>query len=203
MAPKKTVPQRRPRCPECCCWVYVYFLMVWSCLPPLIDSKGKPDSEFLLMAAATRGESEAKSYYYYYYQASETQKDALKEFAQVEQGQSTRFMIAVSLLCLGVGLYWLKRVLRQKVISVLLASAAYLEEPWEGEPWQVVSEDETERSSEEQTRQNVVAERRLPSRQSSRRGCDIETQSQVTYRRDLSQPRFQPLPASLQGAWSR
>ena len=133
----------------------------------------------VLMAAAT---------YYHYYQASEAENDALKECACAEQLRSAgtlEIMISVSLLCLAVGVgYLCKRALRQKVITLLLALAAYLEEPLEEEPWQVVREVDTERSLH-----------------SSRRGRDVETQSQVTYRRDLSQPRFQPLSESMQGAW--
>ena len=182
MAHKKTALQPRPRCPECCGWVYAYFLVVCFCLPRRISSKG---------------------IYYYYYQASAAQEDALKELAhaaQVQHAGTRDIMMLVSLLCLAVGLgYLCKKALRLKAISVLLALAAYLEEPLEEEPWHVVKEIETD----EQTRRDVVAERRSQNLQSLRRGHDIETQSQVTYRRDLSQPRFQPLPASLQGAWSR
>ena len=104
---------------------------------------------------------------------------------QVQDAKLLEIMISITLLCLAVGLgYLFKRALRQKVISVLLALAAYLEEPLEEEPWQVVREVDTERSLH-----------------SSRRGRDVETQSQVTYRRDLSQPRFQPLSESMQGVW--
>ena len=138
----------------------------------------------LLMVVAT---------YYHYYQAIDAENDALKECACAEQVRSAgtleimisvwyAFQVGVS-LAVGVG-YLSKRALRQKVITLLLALAAYLEEPLEEEPWQVVREVDTERSLH-----------------SSRRGRDVETQSQVTYRRDLSQPRFQPLSESMQGAW--
>ena len=33
--------------------------------------------------------------------------------------------------------------------------------------------------------------------------ASVETQSQVTYRRELQTPRFQSLPEALQGAWPR
>ena len=149
MAPKKTALQPRPRCPECCDWIYAYFLVVCFCLPRRISSKDT----------------------YYYYQASAAQEDALKELAnaaQVQHAGTREIMMLVSLLCLAVGLgYLCKKALRLKAISVLLAMAAYLEEPLEEEePWHVVKEIETD----EQSRRDVVAERGSQNLQSLRRG---------------------------------
>ena len=65
------------------------------------------------------------------------------------------------------------------------------------EPWHVIEEVVTPLSESPTVAPTETEIERVTGRR------HMNTQSQTTYRRELSQPRFQPLGESAHGAWER